>query len=119
MDTRILLEEAASRKEYMAGVVSFWDTTEWTQIKEEFNLVETTTNQGGLWWQSHEAHHLRRRSCPERSVSKTTWRSRSRTSGTQRSCPVMTMVASALVVHFEVAIKNLSWDEHIQNNQTP
>ena len=43
-----LLEQPASPKEYMPQTVSFWDTSEWKEIKNEFGLCETTFNQGHL-----------------------------------------------------------------------
>ena len=48
MDPVLSLEQPASPKQYKPEVVSFWDTTEWKQLKEEFNLKECTFQQGHL-----------------------------------------------------------------------
>ena len=41
-----LLEQPASPKHYMPQCVSFWDTTEWLKLMEEFGFSEATFCQG-------------------------------------------------------------------------
>ena len=54
------LEQPASPRSYMPETVSFWDTEEWKQIKEEFQFEETTFEQRSLGGPSHKANHHRR-----------------------------------------------------------
>ena len=42
------LEQPASPREYKPEVVSFWDTPQWTSLKEEFEWEETTFSQRPL-----------------------------------------------------------------------
>ena len=42
------LEQPASPKTYQPAAVSFWDTTEWHDLRKEFQLKEVTFNQGCL-----------------------------------------------------------------------
>ena len=121
------LEQPASPHSYMPETVSFWDTEEWKQVKEEFQLEETTFEQkslggpatkpttiGGSLKIDVEDHRWRRgRSYEKVSSSK----------DLARWPPgLMHMIATALqeqVLHQDVQLKALSWQEHIAFNHIP
>ena len=127
MDTRFLLEQPASPKEYMPEVVSFWDTREWAQIKEEFNFVEVTMNQGDHGGKAMKpttfGGDLTLKVPPQRPCGHIKRETIKNSKELSRWAPgVMTMVATAIVegvLSDEVSMRSLSWSEHIMNHHTP
>ena len=121
------LEQPASPRSYMEEVVSFWDTEEWRSLKEEFELFESTFNQGGLGGAavkpttfggnlklSPEDHKMK--------IQKNGREVRSSKALARWSPGVMNMISRALleqVFEGEVSIKALSWHEHPANNHVP
>ena len=47
-EVKLALEQPASPRDYRPEVVSWWDTSEWKKLAEEFSLKEYTFNQGDL-----------------------------------------------------------------------
>ena len=121
------LEQPASPKAYNQEVVSFWDTTEWKELKKEFGFCEETFEQsrlgglatkpttfGGTLELDVESHQRRR----GKEVGKIT-----DSKQLSRWAPgVMSMVASALlsqVFNKTPKICELSWAEHIAFGHIP
>ena len=121
------MEQPASPSSYQPEVVSLWDTKEWCDIKKEFDLVETTFNQGDLGGDAVKPttfggnlelkveEHERKRRGKLKDVKDS--------KELARWAPgVMNMVAQALMEQLfekEVKIKALSWEEHLALNHVP
>ena len=124
----LLLEQPASPKRYQPQCVSFWDTSEWKQLREEFNLDETTFCQGhqggfavkpttmaGNLELNVEGHKMRCNLKEPKDVGSSAELSRW-APGTMR------MVTEALltqVIHRKPKMAPLSWQEHIQHGHIP
>ena len=120
------LEQPASPREYKPEVVSFWDTPQWTSLKEEFEWEETTFSQrplggaatkpttfGGNLQLTPEDHVLK--SMDDRQVTHS-WQLARWPPG------LMNMVATALLAqafHQQPKMKALSWEEHLAFGHTP
>ena len=123
----LALEQPASPKQYLPEVVSFWDTTEWKEIRTEFNLHEVnfeqkkmggpatkpTTVAGTLEFDTEDDRWNKGRNYAKVSNSK----------DLARWPPgLMHMMAVAIVeqiLHQEVKIKALSWEEHLAFGHLP
>ena len=122
----LLLEHPSSPRRYMPQWVSFWDTVEWQQLKDEFSLQEVTFSQGqhggaatkpttmaGNWALNVEGHKMKKAEDIEihSSAQLSRW-----APGT------MNMVSEALltqVIHQQPRLAPLSWQEHIQHGHVP
>ena len=121
------LEQPASPRSYMEEVVSFWDTEEWRSLKEEFELFETTFNQGELGGAAVKpttfGGNLKLSPEDHKMKIQTSGREVRSSKELARWSPgVMNMISRALleqVFEVEVSIKALSWDEHLANNHVP
>ena len=122
----LLLEQPASPRKYMPQCVSFWDTTEWKELKEEFHLQEVTfcqghhggaavkpTTMGGTLELNVEGHRMKRAKDTEVQTS----------SQLSRWAPgTMNMVSEALmtqVARQKPRLAPLSWEEHVQHGHVP
>ena len=122
----LLLEQPASPRKYMPQCVSFWDTTEWKELKEEFHLQEVTfcqghhggaavkpTTMGGTLELNVEGHRMKRAKDIEVQTS----------SQLSRWAPgTMNMVSEALmtqVARQKPRLAPLSWEEHVQHGHVP
>ena len=128
--TWFLLEQPADPKEKNPEVVSFWRTSQWRLLKEEFNLDEVHVNQADLGGEASKpttaagdlplkfhSHFTRRKKgvCQRVHDSK---------SLSRWSRGFMNAVAEALMeVVFKkepiVKVKAVSWDQHIRNGHIP
>eukprot|EP00434_Breviolum_minutum_P006947 symbB.v1.2.006133.t1/scaffold365.1/size219215/8 len=121
------LEQPASPSSYKPEVVSLWDTDGWKEIKKEFNLEETTFNQGDLGGDAVKPttfggslelkidEHEKKRKGKVKEV-------RDSKKLARWSPGLMNMVAQALleqVFEKEVQMKALSWEEHLAFNHVP
>ena len=123
---RFSMEHPSSPKHYMPEVVSWWDTTEWEKLKEEFGWSEVQLHQGSMGGAATKPttfggdlsfnveEHV---SCKkEKRVIKSS-------KDLSRWSPgVMSMVASSLmeeVFKEKISIRALSWQEHIAFNHVP
>ena len=122
----VLLEQPASPKHYMPSCVSFWDTTEWKKLRDEFNFEEVTfcqdrhggpakkpTTMAGNLELNVENHRMPRAQAePVKSSSELS-----------RWAPgTMSMVAEALlvqVINCQPKLAPLSWQEHLQHGHVP
>ena len=120
------LEQPASPREYKPEVVSFWDTSQWASLKEEFEWEETTFSQrplggaatrpttfGGNLQLAPEDHVLK--SMDDRQVNHS-WQLARWPPG------LMNMVATALLAqafHQQPKLKALPWEEHLAFRHTP
>ncbi len=128
--TWFLLEQPADPKEKNPEVVSFWRTSQWQLLKEEFNLEEIHFNQADLGGDASKPtttggdlplklqSHLTKR---KRFVSQRVHDSKSLS---RWSYGFMNAVAESLLeVVFKkepsVKLKAVSWDQHIQNGHIP
>ena len=122
----LLLEQPATPRKYMPECVSFWDTSEWKSLREEFGLDETTFcqgHQGGAAMKSTtmagnlelnvEAHKMK---CVNSVDIKSS-------ADLSRWAPgTMSMVTEALltqVINRRPKLAPLSWQEHIQHGHVP
>lgn len=125
-DLPFSVEQPASPKDYNPEVVSFWNTSEWEDLKREFGWFETTFNQrplggaatkpttfGGSLLLRPEDHQLKSLSNAQ---VKHSWQLARWPPG------LMNMVAEALLkqaMHQGPRLKYLSWEEHLAFGHTP
>ena len=120
-----LLEQPATPKSYMPQCVSFWDTEEWSKLKEEFGFSETTFCQGHhggaatnlLQWQKLGAASRR---TPNEKTSSTTIRSSSELSRWAPRCDEHGgRGTSDSSCQSTAKISSLSWEEHLRHGHIP
>ena len=128
--TWLLLEQPADPKEKNPEVVSFWRTSQWQLLKDEFNLEEIHFNQADLGGEASKPTtaagdlplklqpHLTKR---KKYVSQRVHDSKSLS---RWSCGFMNAVAQALLEEIFkkepiVKLKAVSWEQHVQNGRIP
>ena len=121
------LEQPASPQEYMPQTVSFWDTKQWKELKAEFNFEEITFEQkrmgGPATKPTTVAGTLELDAGDDRWTKGKSYAKISNSKALARWPPgLMHMMATAIVeqvLHQEVPIKALSWQEHLAYNHLP
>ena len=121
------LEQPASPQGYMPQTVSFWDTKQWKELKAEFNFEEITFEQkrmgGPATKPTTVAGTLELDAGDDRWTKGKSYAKISNSKDLARWPPgLMHMMATAIVeqvLHQEVQIKVLSWQEHLAYNHLP
>lgn len=120
------LEQPASPKDYEAAVVSFWDTLEWHDLRNEFGWMETTFSQKPLGGAAVKPTTVggNLELAPEEFSINGQIHHHVRGSWDLARWPpgMMSMIAEALmtqVLRRPVKLRALSWEEHLLLGHTP
>ena len=123
-----LLEQPASPQDYMPETVSFWGTSQWKELKSEFNLKETTYQQGHLGGQAPKpttfGGNLELKVKKHRMKKDPGLQPVKSSKELARWSPgTMSMVSEAIITQVlqqeHPRLRPLSWDEHLRHGHIP